>query len=173
MGTAVRFIYSNLNSGQFSSGQDPRAGTAVSADVSAYYTNDMELLNDDARLALGVNISNIGSKIGYVEGGSRSFLPTNLKVGSATTFYWSNSSEFTFALDLNKLLVPSPPEIANKTGPSGPFFSFASPQRHTWWQKMMQRNSWEAFSPYTSRSLVFFGFPLESPDEVSLSHHHH
>ena len=112
MGTAVRFIYSNLNSGQFSSGQDPRAGTAVSADVSAYYTNDMELLNDDARLALGVNISNIGSKIGYVEGGSRSFLPTNLKVGSATTFYWSNSSEFTFALDLNKLLVPSPPEIA-------------------------------------------------------------
>jgi hypothetical protein len=38
---------------------------------------------------------------------------------------------------------------------------------------MMQRNSWDAFSPYTSRSFVLFGLPLEFPDEVSLSHHHH
>ena len=70
-------------------------------------------------------------------------------------------------------IPPSPPEIAKKTGPSGPFFSFASLQRHKWQQKMMQRNSWDAFSPYTSRSFVLFGLPLEFPDEVSLSHHHH
>jgi hypothetical protein len=111
LGTAVRFIYSNLSNGQFSAGQQTRAGTAIAADISAFYKNETQLFGDDARLGLGLNISNIGNKISYVSDGNKTFLPTNLKLGLASTFFWDNLSEFTFAFDINKLLVPSPPEF--------------------------------------------------------------
>jgi hypothetical protein len=111
LGTAIRFIYSNLTNGQFSAGQQTKAGTALAADISGFYKNETQIFGDDARLGIGVNISNIGNKVSYVEGGSKNFLPTNMKFGLATTFFWDNLSEFTFAFDMNKLLVPSPPEI--------------------------------------------------------------
>jgi len=112
LGTAIRFIYSNLSNGQFSAGQQTKAGTALAADISAYYKNETQIFGDDARFGAGINVSNIGNKVSYVEGGNKSFLPTNMKLGLATTFFWDNLSEFTFAFDMNKLLVPSPPLIA-------------------------------------------------------------
>jgi len=111
LGTAVRFIYSNLSNGQFSAGQEIKPGTALAADASAYYKNETQFLNRDARIAFGINLSNIGNKISYVDGGSKIFLPSNMKLGFATTFFMDNLSEFTLALDVNKLLVPSPPVI--------------------------------------------------------------
>jgi hypothetical protein len=111
IGTAIRFIYSNLSNGQFSAGQDVKPGTSLAADASAYYKNETQFLNRDARLAFGINLSNIGNKISYVNGGNRAFLPANMKVGFASTFLLDNVSEFTFAFDINKLLVPSPPEF--------------------------------------------------------------
>jgi hypothetical protein len=111
LGTAVRFIYSNLSNGQFLAGQQTRPATALAADISAYYKNETQMLGDDARFGAGINISNIGNKMSYVEGGTKAFLPTNMKLGLATTFFWDNSSEFTVAFDINKLLVPSPPEV--------------------------------------------------------------
>lgn len=112
LGMAMRFIYSNLSNGQFATGQNVKAATALAADVSAYYKNETQLFNKDARIAAGLNISNIGNKLSYVEGGSKVFLPTNLKLGGAATVFLNDLNEFTFALDLNKLLVPSPPVYA-------------------------------------------------------------
>ncbi len=108
LGIAARFIYSNLVNGQFTSGQGTRPGTALAADASAYYKNETQLFGSDARLSAGLNISNIGNKISYVEGGRKVCLPTNMKLGGALTLL-NNLNEFTFALDINKLLVPSPP----------------------------------------------------------------
>jgi len=111
LGTALRFIYSNLVNGQFSNGQQTKPGTALAADVSAYFKKETVFLGYDSRLAAGLNISNIGNKISYVEGSNNKvFLPTNFRLGGAATFYPDALSEFTFTLDLNKLLVPSPPE---------------------------------------------------------------
>ncbi|MXV17506.1 type IX secretion system outer membrane channel protein PorV [Hufsiella ginkgonis] len=109
LGTAFRFIYSNLSNGQFSSGQDTKAGTALAADISGYYRKGTVLFGKDARISTGLNISNIGNKISYVENGNKVFLPTNFKLGGAATIYPDAMNELTFALDLNKLLVPSPP----------------------------------------------------------------
>ncbi len=111
LGSNIRFIYSNLANGQFSGGQQTKAGTALAADVSGYFKKDRQLFGKDARLAAGVNISNIGNKISYVEGGTKLFLPTNLKLGGAATLFLDDYNEITYALDFNKLLVPTPPTI--------------------------------------------------------------
>lgn len=136
LGTAVRFIYSNLLNGQFAAGQQTKPGTALAADVSAFYKKETVLLNSDARFALGLNISNIGTKISYTDNASKIFIPTNLKLGTATTFL-NGPGEFTVAFDINKLLVPTPPIINESTGeiaagkdpdrsvPAGIFGSFA------------------------------------------------
>jgi hypothetical protein len=108
LGTALRYIRSSLSNGQFN-GQDIQPATALAADASAYYKTGTFLLGNDAELALGLNLSNIGSKMSYSEGGSKSFLPANMKLGAATTFLFDQLNHFTIALDMNKLLVPTNP----------------------------------------------------------------
>ena len=136
LGTALRFIYSNLSSGQFFDGQQTKPGTAVAADVSAYYKDDKQIFNTNTTLAVGLNISNIGTKMSYAEAGQKYFLPTNMRLGGASTFHVDDFNDFTFALDFNKLLVPTPPiydangriisgRDPNRSVPAGIFGSFA------------------------------------------------
>ena len=110
LGTTVRYIRSSLSSGQFYSGDETRPATALAADVSAYIKEQTILFGKDTELAFGINISNIGTKVSYVQGGQKYFLPANMKIGGASTFLLDDLSEFTVALDLNKLLVPTSPE---------------------------------------------------------------
>lgn len=135
LGTSIRYIRSSLSNGQFN-GQEIQPATALAADASAYFKEGTVLFGKDAELALGLNISNIGSKMSYTDIGSKSFLPTNMKLGGATTFMLDDLSTLTFALDLNKLLVPTNP-IRDENGkiisgknpdrsvPSGIFGSFS------------------------------------------------
>jgi len=135
LGTALRYIYSNLSSGQVSGGQQIRPGSAVAVDVSAYYKKPTFFLGSDAIVSGGINISNIGTKMSYSEGATKIFLPTNLKIGAASTFLIDDYSQFTFALDLNKLLVPTQPiyekgkiiagRDPDRSVPSGIFGSFS------------------------------------------------
>jgi hypothetical protein len=135
LGTSLRYIYSNLSSGQTIGGQQTRAGNAMAVDISAYYKTNSMLFGTDAILSAGANISNIGTKIGYSDVGNKAFLPTNFKLGGATTFLIDDYSTFSFALDLNKLLVPTQPiydtdgkivsgKDPNRSVPSGIFGSF-------------------------------------------------
>lgn len=108
LGSAVRYIRSSLSNGQFN-GQDIQPATALAADISAYFKQGTVLLGKDAELAFGVNISNIGTRMSYSEGGVKSFLPANLKLGTASTFILDELNTFTVAIDLNKLMVPTNP----------------------------------------------------------------
>ncbi|MGI4727082.1 MAG: type IX secretion system outer membrane channel protein PorV [Janthinobacterium lividum] len=123
LGTSLRYIYSNLSNGSFSTGQQTKAGQAVAADVSLTYKNPTQLFGTDDLFALGVNISNIGSKISYTETGQKYFLPTNLRVGVANTWYLDTYNEITATLDANKLLVPTNPN-STASVPAGIFGSF-------------------------------------------------
>ena len=136
LGTSLRYIYSDLTSGQFSSGQQTRAGKAVAVDVSAYFKKPTIFLGTDAIVSAGLNISNIGTKLGYSDRGNDYFLPANLKIGGASTFLIDDFNQFTFALDFNKLLVPTQPiydndgkivagKDPNRSVPSGIFGSFS------------------------------------------------
>ena len=135
LGTAIRYIRSSLSNGQFN-GQDIQPATALAADVSGYMRTGAVMFGKDTELALGMNISNIGTKMNYSDGSSKSFLPTNMKLGGASTFNLDDLNQFTVALDLNKLLVPTNPirdangEITSgkdpdRSVPAGIFGSFS------------------------------------------------
>ena len=109
LGLSLRYIHSSLANGSFLSGQQVKAGNAIAADVSLYYNKPIEEFGNSATFSFGTNISNIGSKISYTDNGTKYFLPTNLKIGIANTINLDEYNQFTFALDLNKLLVPTPP----------------------------------------------------------------
>lgn len=107
-GLSLRYIYSNLATGATVDGNVITPGRSVAADVSMFYNKPMEVSGYKSNLALGMNISNIGSKISYTKNTQKDFIPTNLGLGSAFTLKADNYNKITFATDINKLLVPSP-----------------------------------------------------------------
>jgi len=108
-GIAFRFIRSDLTGGVSSGDAETKAGLSVSADLSTYYQKEISVSGKDAMLAIGGSISNIGTKISYTENQDKSFIPINLRVGSSLKVDIDEYNSFTFAMDINKLLVPSTP----------------------------------------------------------------
>jgi len=107
---AARFIYSNLTAGQFVQGAPTSAGTSIAADVAVYYTDDIQMGDIDGDFSFGLNISNIGNKISYSETSiKKDFIPTNLRLGPTLNINIDEYNSLAFMLDLNKLLVPTPP----------------------------------------------------------------
>tara|TARA_Y100000589_G_scaffold266270_1_gene257437 strand:+ start:877 stop:2109 length:1233 start_codon:yes stop_codon:yes gene_type:complete len=106
-GIAMRFINSNLTEGQtLDNGVATEAGRSFAVDLSTYYESDFL---ENNQWAVGLNISNIGSKISYTETEEADFLPTTLKLGGRYTMKIDDYNTFSVSMDLNKYLVPSPP----------------------------------------------------------------
>jgi hypothetical protein len=108
-GVAMRYIYSNLTGNQFVAGQETEPGSAFAVDLSAYY--ESEFL-DNNQWAIGVNLSNIGTKISYTETDEKDFLPMNMKIGGRYSMKIDEYNRISVAFDINKLLVPTPPVYA-------------------------------------------------------------
>ena len=109
-GIALRYVHSNLTGGIAPQGQSPsKPGNAIGGDISVFYTNDIELEDKTGNLSLGMNISNLGTKISYGDDSFQEFIPTNLRVGTAFTIDLDEFNSITATVDLNKLLVPTPP----------------------------------------------------------------
>lgn len=117
-GIALRFIHSNLTGGTQVEGQDSKAGNTVAADISAFYKKKIEIGGKDADLTAGVNISNIGARISYTESGVKNFIPTNLRIGPGLNLHLNEYNDLAFMLDINKLLVPTPPIYTQDTANS-------------------------------------------------------
>jgi hypothetical protein len=109
LGVAGRYIYSNLSGGISASTLDTRPGSTFGIDLGVYYEGEaFDLGQYPANLSLGANISNIGFKITYSNQNQQDFIPTNLRLGGALTTNFDPYNKLTFALDFNKLLVPTP-----------------------------------------------------------------
>lgn len=115
---AARFIYSNLTQGQFVQGHETHAGTSIAADVSVYWQKEITMAKLDGLFAWGINISNIGAKISYTDNAIKDFIPTNLRLGPSLTLDIDEYNTISFMVDVNKLLVPTPPiyEVNDSTG---------------------------------------------------------
>ncbi len=112
-GVALRYVNSNLTGGQAVGGTQTRPGRSVAADVSAYYLNkDISIVEKDAELAFGINISNIGNRMAYSNSSKRDFIPINLRLGPALSMNLDDYNRFTIAADINKLMVPTTPVYA-------------------------------------------------------------
>lgn len=110
LGISARFIHSNL-SGNLSSagGNESRPGVSVGTDVGIYHSSEIILSDKEVDFSWGINISNIGPKITYNSAEDLDYLPTNLRIGSALSIPMDEMNTITFALDLNKMMVPTPP----------------------------------------------------------------
>ena len=105
---ALRYIRSDLTGGQMVGSTETHAGSSYAADVAFYYQNQIRMNRKNSTISAGINISNIGSKISYTDGETKDFIPTNLKLGVAYKTEMDKYNTFTFAFDINKLLVPTP-----------------------------------------------------------------
>jgi len=109
-GIAFRYIRSDLSSGFLIQNTIPsKAGFSFAADVAMYYHTPLQFEGRAAEWAMGINISNMGSKISYTDDSQKGFIPTNLKIGTSLTSTLDPYNKLTLSLDLNKLLVPTPP----------------------------------------------------------------
>jgi hypothetical protein len=111
-GVNLKYVFSNLASGQVVNGVDIQPGMAFGADLSFYGQHDMEVGDADDLLRWGVTISNIGTKISYTRNAeNRDFLPTNLGLGVGFTHAFDDFNTITLAGEINKLLVPTPDTV--------------------------------------------------------------
>lgn len=102
----MRFIYSDL---QYDYADDVTPGKAFSADMALYYNNFVSLGRRDCMLGLGLNASNIGSKISYDGGQTNQFIPTNLRLGFSLLIPIDGYNSISINADVNKLMVPTKP----------------------------------------------------------------
>jgi len=107
-GVTMRYIHSAIASGVnlTATGSNYKPGNAFAGDLGMYYTKSFEKTEDKINtFNFGAVISNLGSKITY-NGSTRNFIPQNLGLGVAYTSQMDRYNKITFALDINKLLVP-------------------------------------------------------------------
>ena len=103
---AVRWIYSDLT---YSYTDNTTPGSAFAADLALYYQNYLNIGQRECQLGIGMNVSNIGSKITMGEDANSEFIPTNLRLGASLMIPVDEYNRFTLAADANKLLVPTYP----------------------------------------------------------------
>ena len=118
MSVSGRFLMSDVKLQTLDS--ETEAATSVAVDISGYYQSDVKSYNNfDGILRAGFNMSNIGPKMKYskVSGGTESYIPTNLRLGSGFEFIFDSNNSLALTLEVNKLLVPSPSdEVLNSNG---------------------------------------------------------
>jgi hypothetical protein len=110
LGINGKFAYSNLTGGLTVGGVNTKPGVVGAADLSfTYYNDDAKIGNLDGVYTFATTINNIGNKVSYSELATRDFIPMNLKVGNSFLANFDAYNKVTFSLDLQKLLVPTPP----------------------------------------------------------------
>ncbi|HVG42767.1 MAG TPA: type IX secretion system outer membrane channel protein PorV, partial [Chitinophagaceae bacterium] len=108
VGVGLKYIHSNLT-GNFSSsgGTNYKPGNAVAGDLGFYVNPGTE---SGEGWAFGGALTNLGSKIAYTDNADqRDFIPANLGLGTTYTKVLDESNKIMFGVDVNKLLVPTPP----------------------------------------------------------------
>ena len=88
VGTGIRFIFSNLVPAIEVGGQTARNGTSVGVDLAGMYrSNPFRVMDRNATISAGINLSNIGPAIQYADEAQKDPLPTLLRAG------WSYSMD--------------------------------------------------------------------------------
>ena len=103
---AIRWIYSDL---RYDYTEDASPASAFAADLALYYNNYFTMGSRECQIGLGMNISNVGSKITYYGDNRSQFLPANLRIGASLMVPIDEYNRFSISADANKLLVPTVP----------------------------------------------------------------
>lgn len=113
-GVGLKYIHSNLAAGSSGNGSNYQPGNAVAGDLGFYHNRQNEF---GQGWSFGVAITNLGSKIAYTDNADqKDFIPANLGVGTTYTKVIDESNKISFGVDVNKLLVPTPPGTLDSAG---------------------------------------------------------
>lgn len=107
LAAAIRWLYSDL---RYDYSEDASPASAFAADIACYYNNYINIGQRECQLGLGLNISNVGSKITYFGDDRSNFLPANMRLGASLMIPINEYNRFSIAADANKLLVPTVPK---------------------------------------------------------------
>ncbi|MDP4636481.1 MAG: type IX secretion system outer membrane channel protein PorV [Crocinitomicaceae bacterium] len=117
IGINGKFAYSNLTGGLTVGGVNTKAGVVGAADFSITYRNDDAKIGRTSGIySFATTINNLGNKVAYSELSKRDFIPMNLKIGNSFEAEFDDYNKVTFAVDLQRLLVPTPAFYANIDG---------------------------------------------------------
>lgn len=106
MGVLGQWLHSNLQR----TTDEKYVSNSVAVGIFGYYQSRIRKNRDKyAQWRAGFNISNIGPKISYNGEGQEYFIPTNLKIGASYALTFQSLHTLLFSLELNKLLIPTPP----------------------------------------------------------------
>ena len=104
---AGRFIYSDLTQGVMNYS---KPAYSVAADIGVYYQRPVYFSTVDGVVSWGVAITNMGSKMNYTNANTKTdFIPTNLRFGPTMLVNIDDFNSIALTIDINKLLVPTPP----------------------------------------------------------------
>ncbi len=109
IGVGIKFINSNL-AGTVGSVTYKKAST-VAGDIHFFHNGAKE---NGEGFNWGATLSNLGGKMSYTSDATqKDFIPANLGIGGAYTKVFDEQNKITFAADINKLLVPTPPNAGD------------------------------------------------------------
>ena len=107
LAAAIRWIHSDL---RYDYSEDSKPASAFAADLAMYYNNYLMMGSRECQLGIGLNLSNIGSKISFYGDDESQFLPANMRLGASLMIPIDEYNRFSIAADANKLLVPTVPK---------------------------------------------------------------
>lgn len=109
LGLNFRLIHSRLSDQPVEQEQGKGVATTISFDVAAMWRPEhfnIPFLGDlGNRFSMGVNISNIGPKIYYIDQAQADPIPQNFRLGIATRIFEDEYNSLTYTIDFSKLLV--------------------------------------------------------------------
>jgi len=115
IGVALKYINSDLAGGTSVGSTTYKSGSAIAADLAWYH--DGKNATSGNGWAFGVALTNLGSKISYTNNAdSKDFIPANLGFGTNYTRKFNAQNQISFGLEVNKLLVPTPPAEGDAAG---------------------------------------------------------
>ena len=110
VGFNFRLIHSRLSDQPTAEEQGKGVATSVSFDIAAMWRPEkfvLPLLDEDigGKFSLGMNLSNLGPKIYYIDKSQADPIPTNLRLGFAYKVIDDEFNSLIYTLDFSKLLV--------------------------------------------------------------------
>ncbi len=108
IGLNFRIIHSHLSDKPTGQEQGTGTATSVSFDLAGMWRPahlDIFGLNMDDRLSIGINLSNLGPKISYIDQKQADPIPTNFRLGFAFDVFNDEFNSLIYTLDFSKLLV--------------------------------------------------------------------
>lgn len=109
LGFNFRVIHSKLSDQPTENEQGEGTATTVSFDVATMWRPEelnLPLVGDVGnKVSVGMNLSNLGPKISYIDQDQADPIPTNFRLGLAFRVYEDDYNSFTVSADFSKLLV--------------------------------------------------------------------